>query len=271
MKIKLIIISANEHRHKYFRRKISSFKNFDIKLCLAEKNKTRHYFKIYQSKNYTKIEKKHFKDRELSEKKYFNNFLKKTPEVKKLKLIERGEFNYNQKLINKIIKIKPDLIISYGCSLIKKPLLTKYKNKFLNVHLGLSPYYKGSGTNFWPFVNNELQFVGVSFLKLDKGIDTGAIIHQMRPNFKTTDTVHNVGNTLIIEMTKKLEKIIINFKNLKSTKQKKYKRERVFLKKQFNENAVKKLHFNLKNKAIKKYLSKKKMIDKKFPIIEQKI
>ena len=38
----------------------------------------------------------------------------------------------------------------------------------INVHLGLSPYYKGSATNFWPFVNNELQFLGVTFMVTDK-------------------------------------------------------------------------------------------------------
>ena len=78
-------------------------------------------------------------------------------------------------------------------------MLKKYKKKFLNIHLGLSPYYKGSATNFWPFVNNELQFVGVSFLGIDDGIDTGPIIHQIRPDFKIGDSIHDVGNKLIIK------------------------------------------------------------------------
>ena len=46
MKIKLIIITANELRHKFFRRKISSFKHVDVKLCLAEKNSSRQYYKV---------------------------------------------------------------------------------------------------------------------------------------------------------------------------------------------------------------------------------
>ena len=41
-------------------------------------------------------------------------------------------------------------------------------NKILNLHLGISPYYKGSGTNYFPLVNNEPQYVGATFMFLDK-------------------------------------------------------------------------------------------------------
>ena len=74
----------------------------------------------------------------------------------------------------------------------------------VNIHLGLSPYYKGSATNFWPFVYNKLQFLGVTFMKIDDGVDTGEILHQFRPELKPKDTVHDVGNKLIIKMTEDL-------------------------------------------------------------------
>ena len=77
MTIKIIIISANEIRHRYFRKRLSSFKNIDVKLCLAEENKSRQFYKIYKSKEFSSMEKNHFKKREISEKKYFNKFLKK--------------------------------------------------------------------------------------------------------------------------------------------------------------------------------------------------
>ena len=119
MKISVIIISANELRHKYFRRKIALFKNINVKLCLAEKNSSRQYYKVIKSKNYSNSEKKHFIKRQNNEKKHFNKFLKKNSEIKNLKIIDRGEFNTNKLLINKVFKINPDLIISYGCSIIK--------------------------------------------------------------------------------------------------------------------------------------------------------
>ena len=219
MEIRVIIISANELRHKFFRRKIALFKNVNIKLCLAERNSSRQYYKVIKSKKFTKIEKKHFIERQNNEKKYFNKFLKTNLEVKNLKIIDRGEFNKNTSLINEIFKINPDLIISYGCSIIKKPIITKFKKKFINIHLGLSPYYRGSATNFWPLVNNEPQFLGVSFLKIDDGVDTGSIIHQIRPDLQSKDNVHDIGNKLIIKTLKVLEKLVSNYKNLKGKKQ----------------------------------------------------
>ena len=271
MKIKIIIITANELRHKFFRRKIALFKNVKVKLCLAEKNSSRQYYKVIKSKNFSKIEKKHFLDRQKSEKKYFSNFLKKYPEIKNLKIIERGEFNFNQSIIKKIFTFKPDLIISYGCSIIKRPIITKYKKKFINIHLGLSPYYKGSATNFWPLVNNEPQFLGVSFLKIDEGIDTGPIIHQIRPDLDIDDNVHDIGNKLIIKAVRVLEKLISKFKNLKGKKQKKIKTEKIFKKKDFNEKALKRMRLNFRNGLIKRYLNNKLKLDRKFPIIENNL
>ena len=270
MSIKVIIISANELRHKFFRKKVSSFEKVNVELCLAEKNQSRHYFKVIKSPIYSAAEKKHFKDRQKSEKIYFGKFLKNNSDLKNLLVIKRGEFNYNTKIINKIINIKPDIIISYGCSLIKNPILKKFKNKFINIHLGLSPYYKGSATNFWPFVYNEPQFAGVSFLKIDKGIDAAPIIHQIRPCFKEKDNIHDIGNKLIIKMINPLEIIIKNFKLLKSKKQKKSKIEKIFKKKDFDFASLKSLKRNFNSGMIRKYLKNKKKIDNKYPIVEQK-
>lgn len=271
MKISIVIISANELRHKFFRRKISLFKNIDVKLCLAEKNSSRQHYKIIRSNDFSKAEKKHFLDRQKSEIKYFGNFLKKNSEIKNLKIIDRGEFNFNKSIINEIFTLNPDLIISYGCSIIKKPIVTKYRKKFINIHLGLSPYYKGSATNFWPLVYNEPQFLGVSFLKIDKGIDTGPIIHQIRADLEINDNVHDIGNKLILKMSTILEKLILHHKKLKGQKQKKIKKIRIFKKKDYNNSALKKLKYNLKNGIISKYLKNKSRIDKRYPIIKQKL
>ena len=46
MKIKIIIFSADELRHKFIRKRISSIKNVEVKLCLAEKNSSRQYYKV---------------------------------------------------------------------------------------------------------------------------------------------------------------------------------------------------------------------------------
>ena len=81
------------------------------------------------------------------------------------------------------------------------------RNKILNLHLGLSPYYRGAGTNYFPFVNNEPEYVGSTFMYLDEGIDTGEIIHQIRPLINITDSFHQLSNRFLIHSFKTYSKI----------------------------------------------------------------
>lgn len=84
--------------------------------------------------------------------------------------------------------LSPDLIVVYGTSIIKGKLVSTFSGRILNLHLGLSPYYRGSGTLLFPFVNNENQYAGSTFMLLDNGIDTGPILHQevMFPDLDAT-------------------------------------------------------------------------------------
>ena len=82
-----------------------------------------------------------------------------------------------------------------------------FKRKILNLHLGLSPYYRGGGTNYFPFVNNEPEYAGSTFMYLDEGIDTGEIIHQIRPVINITDSFHQLSNRFLIHSFKTYSKI----------------------------------------------------------------
>ena len=133
----------------------------------------------------------HLLTKAVTEKDFFSVFCEGIEDQSNPVFIVKGEIN-DANHVQNIIELDPDLIISYGCSIIKSKLLSVFKGRFINIHLGLSPYYKGSATNFWPFVYNEPQFAGVSFLKIDKGIDAAPIIHQIRPCFKEKDNIHDI-------------------------------------------------------------------------------
>ncbi|MBI4353729.1 MAG: hypothetical protein HY595_00685 [Candidatus Omnitrophica bacterium] len=93
---------------------------------------------------------------------------------------------------------RPDLCVVFGASLIRLSLLSRLPaGRTVNLHLGLSPYARGSGTNFWPFVDGELEYVGATLLHLDEGVDTGPIIAHVRPGIRAGDTVHTAGCRVI--------------------------------------------------------------------------
>ena len=158
-------------------------------------------------------------------------------------------------------KFNPDLMFVFGSSIIKKPLLSLTPNKFVNLHLGISPYYRGSGTNFWPFVNNELEYVGSTLLHLDPGIDTGDIIAHVRPQFEKNDNVHTIGCKVIQESTKYLVKIINMIKlgkSLPRIKQWNISDERYYKKNDFDESTLSQYYINIKNGIVEEFLNNKK-------------
>ena len=68
----------------------------------------------------------------------------------------------------------------------------------MNIHLGLSPYYRGAGTNFWPLVNGEPEYCGATIHILDGGVDTGPVIAHVRPEIAAGDGPHDIGNKTIV-------------------------------------------------------------------------
>ncbi|PJE51057.1 MAG: hypothetical protein COV29_02165 [Candidatus Yanofskybacteria bacterium CG10_big_fil_rev_8_21_14_0_10_36_16] len=155
-------------------------------------------------------------------------------------------------------KFNPEVVVVFGSSIIKKPLLSLLPaGKTFNLHLGLSPYYRGSGTNFWPFVNKELEYVGSTIIYLDAGVDTGDILCHVTPEIEIGDNVHTVGCKVIKSSVNTLKEIIKTTmlgKTLPRTKQWTPTSPRYYKSKDFNELALKQYYRNLKEGLITNYL-----------------
>jgi methionyl-tRNA formyltransferase len=164
--------------------------------------------------------------------------------------------------IHKVVKeFNPDMMFVFGSYIIKEPLLCLTQNKFVNLHLGLSPYYRGSGTNFWPFINNELEFVGSTLLHLDPGIDTGDIIEHVRPKFEFGDTVHTVGCKVIQESVKHLIKLLNMVKDKKilpRVDQWDVENSKYYRSSDFNKQILLQYYKNLDDGLVKNFVTGKK-------------
>ena len=76
--------------------------------------------------------------------------------------------------------IEPDLVLVFGSHMIRDPLFSELPPDTINLHLGLSPRYRGSATLFWPFYFLEPQFAGCTFHRIVHEPDAGDILHQIR-------------------------------------------------------------------------------------------
>lgn len=260
---KVVLITGNSLRHRYIQNLLIKSKKLNLALVIQEEEK-----KNYKN-NLSKIQKKHFKLRDYYEKFFFKKYNKIKFKKDQIISIKPKSLKKNNKILKLLKKIEPDIILCFGCSVIGEKYIKIFNNKILNIHLGLSPFYRGQATNFWAFVNNELHFIGATFHKIDTGIDTGPIIHQIRGRIYKHDNIHLIGNRLIKDLKLNLIKILLNFENLE-TIQKKNNKSKYFLSNDFNDESINKLYHNYKEKIIVKYLKNGKKFFKEYPIIENK-
>ena len=171
-----------------------------------------------------------------------------------------------------LIGLNPDLLVAYGCSLIREPLISKFPGRFLNVHLGLSPYYRGSGTNFFPLVDGAPEYVGATFMHLDAGIDTGEIIHQIRARIFPGDTPHQIGNRLIGDVALVYSELIRRFDDLEPVSQpEEPETARLCKRKDFTEGATARLYEQFDGGMIERYLTNMQARCAKVPLVENPV
>lgn len=213
MSNKVVLLTGSELRHDYFRKKINADSEIDDVLTVCESSDHSLENRVFNNSESSTLLIEHANARMQFEKDYFKIPTGLLTETKSPLFIEKGKIN-SQEIVDKILSYNADLIVCYGSSLIRSKLLTAYKGRFLNVHLGLSPYYRGSGTNVWPIINGEPHMIGATFMHIGRGIDDGQIIHQIQADMILGDGPHSIGNRLIIKMVKTYQDIIKKFKIL---------------------------------------------------------
>jgi phosphoribosylglycinamide formyltransferase-1 len=249
-KLKIVIFTSNGIRHKFLANSLA--KEVDDCLVVVE-SKPLDPLEIESNDESIELQ-EHFSQRTKTEQEFFKNndfFVSKT-----LPILNK-EVN-SLYVSSTISKFNPDSIFVFGSSILKNEILNLVPSgRFFNLHLGISPYYRGSGTNFWPFVNNELEYVGATILHLDPGIDTGDIVAHVRPTFEKNDNVHTIGCKVIKNGISVLIKIIEQLKNDKKIQripQWKIPNEKVYRIKDFDGSALKLYKKNMKNQMIDSFI-----------------
>ena len=77
-----------------------------------------------------------------------------------------------------LTSLKPDIVIA-RCKFILKPeIFSLARVGAFALHPGICPEYRNAHGCFWALVNRDLDRVGMTLLKIDKGIDTGPVYLQ---------------------------------------------------------------------------------------------
>ena len=100
---------------------------------------------------------------------------------------------------------KPDIILDHGTSIVKDHIISTAPVA-LNVHWGLSPYYRGTHCTNWALFNRDPYNIGVTVHTLSKEVDGGGIVAQTRVIPEADDGVPSInakltkaGTAIIVE------------------------------------------------------------------------
>jgi folate-dependent phosphoribosylglycinamide formyltransferase PurN len=75
--------------------------------------------------------------------------------------------------------LKPDIIVVNGTRIISKKIIHNTDAVFVNMHVGITPYYRGSHGGYWALYNHDAANFGTTIHLIDAGVDTGAVIKQV--------------------------------------------------------------------------------------------
>lgn len=254
---KAIFFSGDHPRHLYVLKSIIEvFEKVEIVIMKREK------LMPILPDNLAKIDKKnfkkHFSDRKIIENKFFGNInINKDFNGINISWVNPEHFN-SKKICDLVKDFKPDIAFVFGTDLIKHPLIDLLPKNKINLHLGLSPWYKGAATLFWPFYHLLPQFSGVTFHQINSNPDAGEIIHQSCPKLYREDGIHDVSVRCVIDAAADAKKIFKKFyieKDLKGKKQ--ISSGRVWKSNDFQIQHLRIIYNLFNNDIVKYYLEKK--------------
>ncbi len=162
---------------------------------------------------------------------------------------------------------KADLILCHGTKIVKDFIFNQSKLA-LNLHWGLSPYYRGSRCSQWAIINWDVLNIGVTVHKLSSKIDGGDILGQKRTQIVYDDTIQSINFKLTLSGT---EIIIDAINKLNNGSELIFHKQELSLgietkERQWSQNLTNHLNYIFQNNLLKAMIEKPSR--KQLPIIE---
>jgi len=96
-----------------------------------------------------------------------------------------------------IQSLKPDVIAVCGASILRTELLSISTHGVLNLHGGLSQFYRGLFTTDWAIHNGVPEYVGATVHFVSEGVDDGDVVYQGRPEITADDNPNSLYEKVV--------------------------------------------------------------------------
>ena len=176
--MRLTVFTSNQPRHIHLVDKLADV--VDRVYCVQECN-TIFPGQVADFFRKSAVMRAYFEEVVGAEKKIFGVPHFSKPNVQTLSL-KSGDLNLvNPEMLGDALS--SDIYVVFGASFIKGWLIDfLVENRATNIHMGLSPYYRGSSCNFWAMYDQKPECVGATIHKLSKGLDSGDILFHCLPS-----------------------------------------------------------------------------------------
>jgi methionyl-tRNA formyltransferase len=200
---KIVILTRDDIEHHYVTNVLCE--NFNVSAVLVDLGmkrslvgKIRYYFKKYELVKIPELFLRRIINWVISDSR------KRKSSLLKVLTTERGEefndvdairyFNGLNKgeAVQFLEGIAPDYVLVYGTGIISKRVLSMSRVKTLNMHSGVSPYYRGAACAFWPLYNNELDMLGATVHECVPEVDGGEVYAVGKAKLDYDDDMHSV-------------------------------------------------------------------------------
>ena len=233
--MKITLFTSNKNRHNYL---VNLLSNICDDLYVIQESSTIFTGLVPDRYPSTELMKKYFEKVNKAQMKLFGNcYINTNKNVKIIPLLSGDVNKCSLSMLSDFLK--SDLYIVFGGSFIKGPLADfLVKNKAINIHMGISPYYRGTDCNFWALYDNNPHLVGATIHLLSKGLDDGPMIYHALSKIKTDPFEYTMSSVkaAFYSLKDKIENETIL--KIKPQSQSKDKEIRFSKRKDFTENII---------------------------------
>lgn len=107
-----------------------------------------------------------------------------------------------------IDRLQPDLLFSYGVHKLTPETLAHAPRLRWNIHGGLSPWYRGVTTHFWPSYFLQPRHTGVTLHETTEQIDGGDVVHQTAAPLVRGDGMHELACRAVTAFADELPEVV---------------------------------------------------------------
>lgn len=203
--MKILLLTGSHPRHLYLVNELAK-----LGVVAAHVMEIREEFVPQPPANLEDIDRenfiRHFIERDRAEQHHFSGNNQVNTNVATLE-VSYANLN-SQGTINWVAAQTFDLAVSYGVHMLNKELLDVMPKHSWNIHGGLSPWYKGNTTLFWPFFMLRPNWAGMTIHRLTSRLDAGEIVHQSVPQLAYGDGLHDVACKAVMQVAQDLVTIV---------------------------------------------------------------